>query len=105
MSGCRLPSARSSTKSTSAHRRQTVNLDASDCRQSAQTCSIRAPRNIVSQLLETITGHRPLEQLGILRLGFLENRDVRVGVLPERKKVLVRTLSLGLISRQSKGST
>jgi hypothetical protein len=30
-----------------------------------------------------------LLQLGVLRLGFLQDRDVRIGAFPERKEVLV----------------
>ena len=38
-------------------------------------------------------------QLGVFRLGLLENRDVGVGVLPEREESMIRTFSLGVVSR------
>src|SRR5262245_53765958 len=37
-------------------------------------------------------------QLGVFRLRLLENRDVGIGVLPEREEILVRSFRLGLIS-------
>lgn len=37
-------------------------------------------------------------QLGVLRLGLLEYRNVGVGILPERKEILVRSLCFRLIS-------
>jgi hypothetical protein len=48
-------------------------------------------------------GNRSL-QLSVFRLGLLENRDIGVGVFPEGEKILVRSLRLGLISRQSQRS-
>jgi hypothetical protein len=43
-------------------------------------------------------------QLGVFRLGLLEDRDIGVGVLPEGEEILVGSLCLGLISRQSERS-
>ena len=43
-------------------------------------------------------------QLGVFRLGFLEDRDVGVGVFPESKEILIRSLGLGFVSRQSERS-
>jgi hypothetical protein len=43
-------------------------------------------------------------QLGVFRLGLLEDRDVGVGVFPEAKEILVGSLGLGLISGQDKRS-
>ena len=42
-----------------------------------------------------------LLQLGVLYLGLLEDRDVRVSVFPERKEFLIGRLRLSFISRQS----
>jgi hypothetical protein len=41
-----------------------------------------------------------LIQLRVLRLGLLQDGNVWIGVFPERKKVLIGSLRLGLISRQ-----
>jgi hypothetical protein len=38
-------------------------------------------------------------QLGIFRLGLLEDRDIGVCILPERKEVLVSRFRLGIIPR------
>jgi hypothetical protein len=35
---------------------------------------------------------------GVFHLGLLENRDVGVGVFPEREKILIGSLGLALIS-------
>ena len=43
-------------------------------------------------------------QLRVFRLGLLEDRDVGVGVFPECEEILVGSLCLGLISRQSERS-
>jgi hypothetical protein len=40
-------------------------------------------------------------QPGVFRVGLLENRDVGVGVLPEREESIVRTFGLGIVSRKS----
>src|SRR5205823_7573988 len=45
-----------------------------------------------------------LLQFGVFRLGLLKNRDVGVGVLPERQEILVSSLCLGLIAQQSESS-
>ena len=37
-------------------------------------------------------------QFGVFRLGFLENRDIRVGFLPEREEILVGAPGLVLFS-------
>ena len=39
-------------------------------------------------------------ELGVLRLCLPEHRNVRVGVLPQREELLVRSLRLGLFARQ-----
>jgi hypothetical protein len=46
----------------------------------------------------------PLLQLRVLRLSLLQNGDVGVGVLPESEEVLISSLGLRGISRQSEGS-
>ena len=38
-------------------------------------------------------------QLGVFRLGLLENRDVGVSVFPEREETIVRTFRLVAVSR------
>ncbi len=43
-------------------------------------------------------------QLGVFRLRLLEDRDVGVGVFPESEEILVGSLCLGLVSRQSERS-
>src|SRR5258708_27539111 len=43
-------------------------------------------------------------QLGEFGFGLLKNRDVGVGVLPERQEILVGSLCLGLIAQQSESS-
>ncbi len=43
-------------------------------------------------------------QPGVFRLGLLEDRDAGVGVFPEREEILVGSLCLVLISRQSERS-
>ena len=43
-------------------------------------------------------------KLGVFGLGFVENRDVSVGVLPESEEILVRRFRFGLFSRQSQRS-
>ena len=46
-----------------------------------------------------------LLQLRVLRLGFFQNGDVRVGVLPEGEKVLVDAFRFGAISLHGISST
>ena len=43
-------------------------------------------------------------QLGVFRLGLLEDRDVWVGVFPKSQEILIGSLGLGLIFRQSQRS-
>jgi hypothetical protein len=43
-------------------------------------------------------------QLGVFRLGLLEDRDVGVGVFPEIEEILVGSLGLGLVPRQNERS-
>ena len=45
-----------------------------------------------------------LLQLRVLRLGFLQDGDVGVGVFPEGEEVLIGSLGLPGVSRQSEGS-
>ena len=54
--------------------------------------TVRQPRtDIPIQTLE-------LRQLGIFRLGLLDNWNVGIGVLPEPEEILIGSLGLGLIS-------
>ena len=41
-----------------------------------------------------------LLQLCVLRLGLLQNRNVRVCIFPERKEILIGGFRLGLVTRQ-----
>ena len=43
-------------------------------------------------------------QHGVFCFGFFQDRDVRVGVFPEREEILVGSPCLGLISRQNERS-
>ncbi len=43
-------------------------------------------------------------QDGVFCLGFFQDGDIGVGILPEREEILVGSLCLDLISRQSKRS-
>jgi hypothetical protein len=53
-----------------------------------------------SALLRASTeGAMQLLQLCILGFGLLEDRDVRVGVFPERKEILIGRSCLGVITR------
>ncbi len=45
----------------------------------------------------------PLLQLGVLRLGLLQNEDVGVGVFPERKKILIRGVGFGSVAGHVRG--
>src|SRR5271163_2186123 len=49
------------------------------------------------------TGSR-LPQPRVLRLGLLQDRDIGVGVFPERQKILIRDARLGTISGKRVGS-
>jgi hypothetical protein len=44
-------------------------------------------------------------QLGVLRLGLLQDGDVGVGVFPEREEILVLTLRPGSVARHRVGTT
>src|ERR1700730_8920863 len=46
----------------------------------------------------------PLLQPGVLRLRLHQNRNVGVGVFPEREEILVGSLRLDLVCRQSESS-
>jgi hypothetical protein len=39
-------------------------------------------------------------QLRVLRLGFLQDGDVGVGVFPEREEILIGSLGFGGVSRE-----
>src|SRR5260370_26910745 len=43
-------------------------------------------------------------QPGVFGFGLLKNRDVGVGVLPERQEILVGSLRLGVVAKQSESS-
>ena len=45
-----------------------------------------------------VLGKRGSLQLGVFRLGLLEDWDVGIGIFPEREEILVCTLCLGLVS-------
>jgi len=53
-------------------------------------------------------GHRPfsprcllpLSQLRVFGFGLLEDRDVRVGVLPQREEILISRAGLGRVARE-----
>ena len=46
----------------------------------------------------------PLLQLRVLRLGFLQNGNVGVGVFPEGEEILVCTLRFGGVAREAVGA-
>lgn len=46
-----------------------------------------------------------LLEFRVFRFRLLQDRDVGVGVLPEREEVLIGGLCLGFVSRQDKGSS
>jgi len=46
-----------------------------------------------------------LSQLRVFRLGSDENRNVRVGVFPEREEILIRSAGLGDVALQSIGTS
>jgi hypothetical protein len=56
--------------------------------------------NLLTLLGSCLQSLSVLVQLGVFRLGLLENRDVGVGVFPKSEEILVGCLCLGLISRQ-----
>ena len=60
----------------------------------SQQRSNKATRNTAAKLVI-----RRSLQLGVFRLGLLEDRNVRVSVFPEGEEILVGGLCLGLISR------
>jgi len=49
-------------------------------------------------------GATQLLQLRILGFGLLEDRDVRIGIFPEREETLIGGFCYGLITRQRIGS-
>jgi len=81
------------------------------------TFQTHTPFGTVTSSVGSALSGRPLEvrvmrprkarrslQLGVFRLGLLEDRDVGVGVFPEGEEILVSSLCLALISRQSERS-
>ena len=43
-------------------------------------------------------------QLRVFRFGLLEDRDIGIGVLPQRQKILIRGLRLGVLARERVGA-
>ena len=52
-----------------------------------------------------VSVYRRLFQLRVLRLGFLQDGDVGVGVSPESKEILIRRLGFGGVARHGISST
>jgi hypothetical protein len=48
--------------------------------------------------------HRQLLQLGVLGLGFFQDRDVGVGVFPEGEEILIRRVSASRVVLRGKGA-
>ena len=61
------------------------------------TCSLPLRRKVhtAQEFLEARAGARGLFQLCVLRLGFLQDGDVGVGVFPEREEVLIGGAGFG----------
>ena len=56
-------------------------------------------RSTVSVVGAAVSCYRQLLQLRVLRSGLLQYGDVRIGVFPERKEVLVSSPGFGCIAR------
>jgi hypothetical protein len=65
-----------------------------------------SPAERFKATLEEVTlpslGANPLLQLRVLRFGLLQDGDVGVGVLPERKKILIRRACLYGVASSSR---
>jgi len=62
--------------------------------------SLRREIHAAQEVLEARAGARGLFQLCVLRLGFLQDGDVGVGVFPERKEILIRGPGFGGVALQ-----
>ena len=62
-----------------------------------ETCSLplRLEIHAALEVLEARVGARGLFQLCVLRLGFLQDSNIRVGVFPEGEEVLIGGAGLG----------
>ena len=57
--------------------------------------TLRREVHAAQMALEARAGARGLSQLCVFRLGFLQDRNIRVGVFPERKEVLIGGAGFG----------
>jgi len=62
--------------------------------------NLRQRIHAAQELLETRVGGQGLLQLCVFRFGFLQDRDVRVGVFPEREEILIGGAGFGGVPLQ-----
>src|SRR5580704_14043463 len=67
-------------------------------------CKLPAKTRTPSMLIPSRRPASCSAQVLVFRLGLPQNWDIRIGILPEGKEVLIGSLSLSVISRQCEGS-
>src|SRR5260370_36678232 len=82
-------------------------LGSAACCSPRRSCSVGTARRLALPAQRTFAArsraarrvpnlHTELPQLGVFRLGLLEDRDVLVGVFPESEEILVGSLALAV---------
>ena|SRR5437667_12638587 len=61
-------------------------------------------RMLRERSIATLKAAKRLLQLRVLRLGFLQDGDVGVGIFPEREEVLIGSAALGSFARERIGT-